>query len=119
MMQPMVHYLPLKKDFSNFDEVLACFQDRAIRKEVVDNAYRDLIASGAHTYRRFIASFDDALLAAGVAGDATEVELHQIRQALDRGKTGRVIRARILGVRFPGRGRLDRLVRRVWAKLAA
>ena len=30
----MVHYIPLKKDFSNFDEVIERFRDKDVRKEL-------------------------------------------------------------------------------------
>ena len=31
-MEPMVHYIPLEKDFSNIDEVLRRFRDREFRR---------------------------------------------------------------------------------------
>jgi hypothetical protein len=68
-----VHYIALKKDFSNFDQVLAQFQDPAVRAEITENAHRDLIASGAHSYERFIAEFDQVLAEAGIAPPSTAV----------------------------------------------
>ena len=58
VMQPMVHYIPLKKDFSNFDEVIRLFKDTQIRRELTENAYRDLIASGQYSYQKFVEDFD-------------------------------------------------------------
>jgi len=46
ILEPMVHYIPLKKDFSNFEEVLRRYRDESIRRELTENAHRDLIASG-------------------------------------------------------------------------
>ena len=72
-LEPMVHYLPLRKDFSNFDEVIASFRDPAVRQRLVDNAERDLIASGRYDYAAFIAAVDAELRAAGLepgSGDA-------------------------------------------------
>jgi len=61
-----VHYLPLKKDFSNFREVINQFRDPEVRLELTANAYRDIIASGRYSYRQFIAEFDDHLASQGL-----------------------------------------------------
>ena len=45
LLEPMVHYIPLRKDFSNLDEVLDRFRDADLRAQIAENAYRDLIAS--------------------------------------------------------------------------
>lgn len=65
IMKPMVHYIPLKKDFSNFDEVIRLFKDKNIRQQLTENAYRDLISSGKYTYKSFIESFDNELIKNG------------------------------------------------------
>lgn len=51
--QPDVHYIPLKKDFSNFDEAVAKFKDPGYRGKIAGNAYD--LARNEFTY--------DALLA--------------------------------------------------------
>lgn len=61
ILKPMVHYIPLKKDFSNFDEALKRFKDPATRRDLTEKAYRDLIHSGRYSYKRFIRSFDKEL----------------------------------------------------------
>jgi hypothetical protein len=66
-MQPMVHYIPLRKDFSNFDEVIERMRDPDLRRTLVENAHRDLIASGEWSYARLIAQFDGVLADAGLA----------------------------------------------------
>ena len=73
ILKPMVHYIPLKKDFCNFDEVLRLYRDGELRRELTENCYRDLIASGRYSYREFIRKFDEGLQAArvkpGIAGE--------------------------------------------------
>jgi hypothetical protein len=69
----MEHYIPLNKDHSNFDEVLERFRDPDTRRELTENAYRDLIASGEHSYERFIARFDRELTEAGIAAPGSEL----------------------------------------------
>jgi hypothetical protein len=65
-MEPMVHYIPLRKDFSNFDEAIERFHNDSVRRELTDNAHRDLIASDRFGYSTFIRGFDDVLLEAGL-----------------------------------------------------
>jgi hypothetical protein len=62
------HYIPLRKDFTNLDEVLDTFRDSAQRSRIVSNAHRDLIASGRYTYKAFVADFDEELTRAGIPG---------------------------------------------------
>lgn len=83
IMEPMVHYIPLKKDFSNFDEVMQLFQNKQFCKQITDNCYRDIIASGKYNYRRFIDSFDQELLSTGFISDITQEEIWAVHKALE------------------------------------
>jgi hypothetical protein len=85
-MEPMVHYIPLRKDFSNFDEVVASFKDPALRRELTANAHRDLIASGRYSYRTFIESFDRDMAEAGLEPRVSEADLALVRRALRHGR---------------------------------
>lgn len=51
---PNIHYIPLKKDFSNLEEVLKKVEDRKLCEELAERAYQDVILSGKYTYRQFI-----------------------------------------------------------------
>jgi hypothetical protein len=62
IMKPMVHYIPLKKDFSNFDEVIAIFTNQDMRSTLVNNAYNDMILSGKYTYKEFVTQFDNNII---------------------------------------------------------
>ncbi len=48
---PGVHYIELKRDFSNLDEVLGLMKRDHLRGEMVERAYRDIVASGDWSYR--------------------------------------------------------------------
>lgn len=48
------HYLALRPDFSNLDEVLEQSLDEDLRKRLVDAAYEDVVASGRYTYARLV-----------------------------------------------------------------
>ena len=87
VLEPMVHYIPLKKDFSNFDEVLRLISDPTVRREITDNAHRDLITSGTYSYETFVHSIDDDLIAAGHQPAVKPSTRRRIDHALRRGHT--------------------------------
>jgi len=84
ILKPMVHYIPLKKDFSNFDAVIEMFRDERLRRELAENAYVDLIASGKYSYRNLIEGLDNELLAAGISPDARREEVRRVERAVKR-----------------------------------
>ncbi|MCC6146926.1 MAG: hypothetical protein IT308_05100 [Anaerolineaceae bacterium] len=65
VLQPMRHYIPLKKDFSNFDQVITLLKDQDFCHQMVETAYKELIASGRYSFKQFIKEFDDRLLESG------------------------------------------------------
>lgn len=54
VLKPYVHYIPLKKDFSNIQEVLEILADNKTRETIVENAYRDIVASKKFHYSHFV-----------------------------------------------------------------
>ena len=44
--------------------------DDGLRREIVENAHRDLIASGRYSYASLVGKLDEDLVAAGVTPDA-------------------------------------------------
>jgi hypothetical protein len=89
ILEPMVHYIPLEKDFSNFDEVVALIRDADVRKELADNAYRDLIASGEWSYARLIRTVDTTLEEAGLEGRPSPAVETSVEGALALGHAAR------------------------------
>jgi hypothetical protein len=59
--QPEQHYIPLRKDFRNADEVLDRLADAAQLGAVTARAHADLIASGRFSYASFVKEFDACL----------------------------------------------------------
>jgi hypothetical protein len=57
--EPDLHYIPLRKDFSNIDDVMRKFRDDAYCRTLVDNAYR--VATEQLLYERLIDRFAAAL----------------------------------------------------------
>ncbi len=62
----MTHYIPLKKDFSNFQEVIQIFNNPNERIRLSNNAYTDLIESNQYSYQKFIKDFDNELEKLGI-----------------------------------------------------
>jgi len=119
IMQPMVHYIPLKKDFSNFDDVIRMFKDKALRRELTDNAYRDLIASGQYSYQRFIESFDQELLEAGLRPDISAADVQRVTELIEGDRKRRLVRANIRSLYyrpFPGRSIAAKYAKTMWRK---
>ncbi len=58
VIEPGVHYIPLEKDFSNFDEVVAQIRDDAELERLASRAHADLVASGRYSLRAFVEGFD-------------------------------------------------------------
>lgn len=75
------HYLSIKKDFSNLDEVLEQFSDPKIHSELVKRAYEEVVASGKYRYEAFAASI---LQACDIKTDAATHpfwhRMHQLRE---------------------------------------
>jgi hypothetical protein len=55
------HYIPVKSDFSNFDEVVQKIRDLKFVKEMIECAHRDIYLSGKYTYRSFAGEINRAL----------------------------------------------------------
>ncbi len=63
VLEPDRHYIPLKRDFSNLDEVLAKVQDDGLVTKMVECAYNEIYLSGQYTYRRLAAELVAAIVA--------------------------------------------------------
>jgi hypothetical protein len=84
VMEPMVHYVPLRKDFSNVDEVIAAVRDPGLCSRIAERAQRDLIASGRFSYTSFVAEVDQLLLDAGLQPEVSPRVRRAVGAALSR-----------------------------------
>jgi hypothetical protein len=55
------HYICVRKDYSNLNEVIAQMRDERFCDQIARNAYRDLIVSRKYSYQGFAAWFDGIL----------------------------------------------------------
>ncbi len=51
ILQPMRHYFPLKRDFSNTEDLRKLLQDHIARQEMVDNAFNHIIMNEEYSFK--------------------------------------------------------------------
>jgi hypothetical protein len=73
VIQPGVHYIALKKDYSNADLVFAQLDDIEALEAMTERAYQDIIASGRYSYRAFAEGFDRTLESRTLRGPRSEI----------------------------------------------
>jgi hypothetical protein len=61
LIRPDEHYVELRKDFSNVEDVLRQVEDIPALEAMTERTYRHLIGSGAYTYRRFVELVDGVI----------------------------------------------------------
>jgi hypothetical protein len=61
ILHPYRHYIPLKHDFSNLDEVLDLLGNKAMVEEMTERAYEEVYVRGQHTYRHFARAIEKAV----------------------------------------------------------
>ena len=86
ILRPGEHYLELRRDLSNLDAVLDLVAGDGERARITENAYRDVVASGAYTYARFVRDVMSIALAGASAAPASlrVRALHRVAALLDR-----------------------------------
>jgi hypothetical protein len=62
VLQPDRHYIPLRRDFSNLDDVLETIRRDEERERIVETAYREIVESGAWSYPRFVETLEETTL---------------------------------------------------------
>lgn len=58
VVRPWEHYIPLKKDFSNVDQVLAALNDTHAMDLMIQRAFDEVIASGKYHFKTYIERLD-------------------------------------------------------------
>jgi hypothetical protein len=61
ILAPNKHYIPVKRDFSNLDEVLDKLNSDKLLQEFADRAYEEVYRSGRYSYQEFAAEIDRAI----------------------------------------------------------
>lgn len=66
ILEPHVHYLPIRRDLGGLSDVLEATRDEGLRRAMAERAYEDVVLSGKYGYDRFA----DELLASALGGRA-------------------------------------------------
>ncbi len=61
VVEPNKHYIPLKKDFSNLNDVFNKLADNNYLQQITEQAYEDIIQTDKYHYKHFIARLDAKL----------------------------------------------------------
>ena len=61
VLQPGRHYIPLRKDFANFTEVVDALRDHAGLQCLVDRTFEEIANSPKYSYRAFVEQFDQVI----------------------------------------------------------
>ena len=61
VLEPNTHFLPLKKDFSNLDQIFAALADDIKVDAMAERVYKDIIFSERYSYRLFVNRVDSEI----------------------------------------------------------
>jgi len=67
IIKPDRHFIPLRKDYANVDDVFRQLADTAYLQEMIDRAYEDIIVGGEYGYGKFVKDIDDVIEATAVS----------------------------------------------------
>lgn len=54
ILKPALHYIELKRDFSNIEQVLEVIKQDNLRQGIIERAYQDIVDSEKYTYKSFV-----------------------------------------------------------------
>jgi len=72
IVKPWAHFIPLKRDFSNVDEVFSALADLPGLEAMIQRAYDDVIGSGKYHFRTFIGMLDAHIESSAMPGKGYE-----------------------------------------------
>ncbi len=59
ILQPHKHYIPLKKDYSNINQVLNLIEDLDYLEAMAERTYKDILCTEEYTYKAFVKTIDE------------------------------------------------------------
>jgi hypothetical protein len=96
---PGEHFIPLKKDGSNLDEVFELLGNGEYVDAMTERAYRDVIASGKYSYKSFVRMVDEEIASASSGLSITQAKIApDTLTPADNRITTQPIRAELPGV---------------------
>ena len=98
VLQPGRHFIELRSDLSNLDDVLDSLGVEERRRRIVEAAHRDVVASGRYTYRAMVAEVEQAAfgvtpaVASARLGDHVALLLNRAAERLAWARVAYVLR---------------------------
>jgi hypothetical protein len=59
--KPHRHFVPLRRDLANFDDVLDIVRDDRQRRDITEATYEEIVRDPRYRYEHFVAQLDDAI----------------------------------------------------------
>jgi hypothetical protein len=84
IIKPGVHYIEIKRDWSNIEEVIRKMEDVAYCEQLAENAYRDIVKSGSYTYQKFVQSVIEQTIKVSLVKPDNVPIKERYRKALER-----------------------------------
>jgi len=76
ILKPWEHYIPVKKDFSNINEIIKIIIKDQLRKAITEKAYQDIVSSDKYLYQNFVRLIiETCLKGKEPKGDITEKDM--------------------------------------------
>jgi len=92
VLEPGRHYLPIRRDFSNLDEVLEQAKDETLLSELTERAYEEVYLSGRNSFRRLSETIGRMVEEHGEHGNGSKPGLGTARRmAAAQGELGRLV----------------------------
>lgn len=66
ILRPWLHYIPVKRDFSDIDQAFAALQDRNRVDAMIERSWQDVVGSGRYSYPRFVRRVERLMIDAAV-----------------------------------------------------
>lgn len=61
ILKPWRHYVPLKKDYTNINEVIKCLQNKKLWEQIILTTYNEIALNDEYSYKKMISHFDNAI----------------------------------------------------------
>jgi len=111
IIKPDIHYIPLRKDFSNYNDVVTKMNNRAYVSGLINRAYEDLIDSKAFEYGEFIKTFDEIIRQSLPPVPSKTVSHHVVTRLFESDQWFRILKANLRHRAFPGRELIKKLLK--------
>ncbi|HEY6638977.1 MAG TPA: glycosyltransferase [Solirubrobacterales bacterium] len=84
ILRPGEHYIPIRPDLSDLEDALEELGSDERRRQIVETAHRDVVASGRYQYSRFVAEVEDAVTGPAPSGASRALWSYSAALAGDR-----------------------------------